>query len=381
MTVEYIWVQQENGATMMRAQPQPDPNGLFGEEGMTFKDALDIINPLQQLPIIGSIYRELTGDTIKPGARLIGGAIYGLGVVGIVTAALSNAVEYETGKDIGGTAIAMIKGESLEQMQLAQTAKRGGSNQVASIQYYSGGADPIDPTSLPAGAQMVDYPAGPAARNMTQYAALPTDQAPAQAATAAAGETPAAAPAAAVSVTPLPPTINSMGAAAGEPGSIPTVPSAAGLIGLTGSSRLPSAGSITPAAAALTAANAEANITAGAVNGAAASTGVQATTAAAKAASDGFFPVPARTNNVVPRMPIALNPTNVGTQPLALSNPERRTLDAVTVSAPVTPSATAEATTPMVPTSQVPEAMMRALDKYDALMKNRRGGTQVDRAL
>ncbi|MBV8169651.1 MAG: hypothetical protein JO021_22865, partial [Alphaproteobacteria bacterium] len=46
MAVEYIWVQSENGATMMARQPAPDPKGLFGEEGFTFKDALDIINPL-----------------------------------------------------------------------------------------------------------------------------------------------------------------------------------------------------------------------------------------------------------------------------------------------------------------------------------------------
>src|SRR5437764_219545 len=109
MAVEYIWVQSENGATMMRAQPAPDPKGLFGDEGITFKDVLDIINPLQQLPIIGSIYRELTGDTLSPGARLIGGAIYGLGVGGVVSAALNNAVEYDTGKDLDGTALALIR--------------------------------------------------------------------------------------------------------------------------------------------------------------------------------------------------------------------------------------------------------------------------------
>ncbi len=35
----------------------------------------------------------------------------------------------------------------------------------------------------------------------------------------------------------------------------------------------------------------------------------------------------------------------------------------------------------MVPLAQVPDAMMRALDKYDALMRSRRGGAQVDRNL
>src|SRR5260221_6632967 len=112
MAVEYIWVQHENGATMMRAQPQADPNGLFGEEGITFKDVLDIINPLQQLPIIGSIYRQLTRHTLKPVARLIGGAIYSLSITGAVSSALNNAVDYETGKGLRGTALALAHGAS-----------------------------------------------------------------------------------------------------------------------------------------------------------------------------------------------------------------------------------------------------------------------------
>jgi len=36
MAVEYIWIQGENGATMMAKQPQADPKGLFGPECMTF---------------------------------------------------------------------------------------------------------------------------------------------------------------------------------------------------------------------------------------------------------------------------------------------------------------------------------------------------------
>src|SRR3954469_9938356 len=196
MAVEYIWVQSENGATMMARQPAPDPKGLFGEEGFTFKDALDIINPLQQLPIIGSIYRELTGDTIKPGARLIGGGIYGLGISGVVSAALSNAIEHDTGKDPGALALAMIKGESLADMRTAQAAKT--ATQLAQNVYYAGGADPIDPTSLPPGAQLVDYPVGGQPPSASQYAALtlpptpPAPPEPASAAPPAAAQLPAA---------------------------------------------------------------------------------------------------------------------------------------------------------------------------------------------
>ena len=40
------------------------PFTLFGEDGFTFADFLDIINPLQHIPVLSTLYRHLTGDTI-----------------------------------------------------------------------------------------------------------------------------------------------------------------------------------------------------------------------------------------------------------------------------------------------------------------------------
>jgi hypothetical protein len=452
---DYIWIQSENGATMMARQPAPDPNGLFGKDGPTFKDVVDSINPLQQLPIIGTIYRELTGDTISQGARLIGGTIYGMGVLGAIGAAANNAVETTTGHDAGGTALAMIKGESLHDMMQTAEAKRTGQTQQ--VAYYAGGADPIDPTSLPAGAKLVDYPAGPAAAiPPKQYAALPTDQ-PATDLNAVPG-VPAAAPTAAVTVAPLPPTIGGanaplVGATAGLPGhglasgfssgqsqtgtgsggAIPAMPTTpAGLTGMTSISHLPSAGMITPVGPAMTAAATTESLQAAATGSGAASPAIGAAAmagapvaavaagsvstsgpaartadsgAAIGRASDGFFPAPQRTNNVSPRMPVALTPANIGPQPLALTTSERTSLAPVTVTSPaIKASATASAPLPaattasgatmpstidttglapsqIVPPAQVPDAMMRALDKYDALMKSRRNGDQVNHSL
>lgn len=42
-----------------------------------FDDLIDVINPLQHLPVISSVYREVSGDTIGLGARLAGGYLYG----------------------------------------------------------------------------------------------------------------------------------------------------------------------------------------------------------------------------------------------------------------------------------------------------------------
>lgn len=62
-------------------QDVPDENEssseFFGKDGLTFGDLLDVINPLQHIPMVSSIYRAVTGDEISPGARVAGGALYG----------------------------------------------------------------------------------------------------------------------------------------------------------------------------------------------------------------------------------------------------------------------------------------------------------------
>ncbi len=80
----------------------------FGDDGPTFHDMLDIVNPLQHLPLISHVYRELTGDAIDPVPRVVGGAIFG-GIFG-AAASLANVIfEQLTGDDVGGTAIALVK--------------------------------------------------------------------------------------------------------------------------------------------------------------------------------------------------------------------------------------------------------------------------------
>jgi hypothetical protein len=80
------------------------------DDGLSFSDVLDVINPLQHIPIVNDIYRELTGDKIGVGARLIGGTLYG-GPVGLIGAAFNAVLEESTGHDAGGHLIALFKGE------------------------------------------------------------------------------------------------------------------------------------------------------------------------------------------------------------------------------------------------------------------------------
>lgn len=62
-----------------------------------FADALDIVNPLQHLPGIGWLYREISGDTIGAPAAIAGGALFG-GPVGFVGAILAAAFESLSGE-------------------------------------------------------------------------------------------------------------------------------------------------------------------------------------------------------------------------------------------------------------------------------------------
>jgi hypothetical protein len=84
----------------------PDLPAAPGEE-VTFSDFLSVINPLQHIPVVSSIYRWVTGDTIKPAARVVGGALYG-GPIGLVSAVLNAVVEEVKGSDIGAQVLAMV---------------------------------------------------------------------------------------------------------------------------------------------------------------------------------------------------------------------------------------------------------------------------------
>ncbi len=83
---------------------------VFGADGLTFGDLIDVINPLQHVPVVATIYRSMTGDTIAPGPRLAGGGLFG-GLIGLAGAAFNLAIEETTGKDLGGHMLALLTGD------------------------------------------------------------------------------------------------------------------------------------------------------------------------------------------------------------------------------------------------------------------------------
>lgn len=91
---------------------------FLGNGGLSFKSVLDTVNPLQQLPVISTAYREISGDTISTGARLIGGALLG-GPLGFAMALVNEIVSSSTGKDIGANLLAAVTDKYQKAEELA----------------------------------------------------------------------------------------------------------------------------------------------------------------------------------------------------------------------------------------------------------------------
>jgi hypothetical protein len=104
-----------NSADLASAEPQAAKSGkpfsLWENGEFGFADFIDIINPLQHIPIVATIYRNLSGDQIGAAPRVIGGALWGrLG--GFVAGVVNAFVEWWSGKDIGDHIYTAIFGPS-----------------------------------------------------------------------------------------------------------------------------------------------------------------------------------------------------------------------------------------------------------------------------
>ncbi len=114
-----------SGTELAYAEPKAAPvheMSIFGADGFTFGDLIDIVNPLQHLPIAGSIYRDMTGDEIAAGPKVLGATLF-FGPIGLVGSLASLAIEDATGKDIGDHVVAFFRGDQ-------QTDQPGGQPQT-----------------------------------------------------------------------------------------------------------------------------------------------------------------------------------------------------------------------------------------------------------
>lgn len=114
------------------APTQGDAFFSGADQGLSFKDILDTVNPLQQIPIVSTIYRALTGDDISAASRLAGGALYG-GPIGFIMSLADEVMQTQTGHDIGGNVLALLDGGG----------GSGGTSNFSSNDYGNGAGAPL----------------------------------------------------------------------------------------------------------------------------------------------------------------------------------------------------------------------------------------------
>lgn len=111
---------------------------LFGEDGFSFADLIDVVNPLQHIPLVSTFYRESTGDEIGAVPRVVGSTLF-FGPIGFAGALANVFVEGSTGKDIGEHMASWVTpDESIETASLENTAAVPGTPSAA-----PGSEDPV----------------------------------------------------------------------------------------------------------------------------------------------------------------------------------------------------------------------------------------------
>lgn len=158
---------------------------LFGKDGLTFSDILDIVNPLQHLPIVSTLYRAITGDQIDPAARVAGGTLYG-GPIGAAVSVLNVVVEHGTGKDVGDHVASLFTTEDLPDNVAAVTPSQnsglpqqtraavGGQNGASSVQQLAAVADnTAGMSAIPIANPAPQFAAQPGGTNVAGMSAIP----------------------------------------------------------------------------------------------------------------------------------------------------------------------------------------------------------------
>jgi hypothetical protein len=114
---------QVTGLLPSSAQPIAEPSATpaASDDGLGFDDLLDAINPLQHLPVVGMIYRAVTGDEISAPAKIAGDTLFG-GVYGFLGALGSIAYESIAGESIETTVMSLFDSSPSTAPVVAQKA-------------------------------------------------------------------------------------------------------------------------------------------------------------------------------------------------------------------------------------------------------------------
>ena len=86
----------------------PAAAGSDTDTGFSFNDLLDIVNPLQHIPVVSTLYRAISGDTIRTFPKIAGDTLYG-GLEGLASSVADTVFTKITGKSVGDTVLGFVE--------------------------------------------------------------------------------------------------------------------------------------------------------------------------------------------------------------------------------------------------------------------------------
>ena len=130
---------------------EPQVRGATSDDGFDFDDFIDVINPLQHLPVVGTIYRAITGDEIEAPAKIAGGALFG-GFYGFLGALGALAYEGIAGESFEDTVLSFFDDEPADAPQMAQRAYQSAqslsADEIERSPFYGSGAPRVNVVQL-----------------------------------------------------------------------------------------------------------------------------------------------------------------------------------------------------------------------------------------
>ena len=151
------------GTGPLQTNPQAQPPEKADKGGFGFWDFVDIINPLQHIPVVNKLYRKITGDEIGSVARIAGAGLY-TGGIGAGIAAVNVGIEKVTGRDLIGHALAALKLDKVFEPS-------GSSVPAETLIAQDSSTTPVDQTEVDISALVEENPAllAQQLRDKTQY--------------------------------------------------------------------------------------------------------------------------------------------------------------------------------------------------------------------
>ena len=125
-----VWTQSQTaakgGADALALNDAKASAGNTVAPTFSFGELLDIVNPLQHIPVINKYYRNMTGDDISPVAKIIGGGLYG-GAIGGVASIVNAAIqEHSSGHNTADALASAFKGEDASRYRLYDEERTAG---------------------------------------------------------------------------------------------------------------------------------------------------------------------------------------------------------------------------------------------------------------